>query len=402
MLFSEWKKLMQEKMLASEFKFGFEFEYIVNNEYEKRVQREIIKYWGKEGSRFVNDTSIKPDSEDEIGKEYNSPVLTMNPKNLKKFIDFFKVDLPWKINDSCGFHIHFSTEKMTYQDILWFCVQFALLDNKEQNILNKLESEDVKIDFLNEEFAGIDNFRIFRDSFKTIKNKNSAIKWVNKFIKTISEYRYLIINPHSVYKTIEWRSPRKFIDNPKNVEIFIKKLYDFINMYSNLITKKYLENDYIKIYRNEINDTMYNKRGVELKNNLEKVLYMLKRKYNIFWIKPELFDKMYRNTVGQFNIYMKLLLENKVSLKDFEKFLSAYFNSKHFIKTFDVDFNYYDNYDDINYIYEVEKNDREYKILFFRYLADFINDNFGEEHKDEIREFLAPHFKRYLGDENAI
>lgn len=291
---------------------------------------------------------------------------------------------------------------MTYQDILWFCIQFALLDNKKQNILNKLESEDVKIDFLNEEFAGIDTFRLFRDSFKTAKNKNIAIRWVNKFIKTITENRYFIINPHSVYKTIEWRSPRQFIDNPKNVEIFIKKLYDFINMYSNLITKNYLENDYIKIDRNEINDVKYNKRNVELKNNLEKVLYMLKRKYDIFWIKPELFNKTYNNPSSHFNDYMELILENEVSLKDFEKFLSAYFNDKQFIKIFDVDFNYFDNYGEINYIFEDEKNDKEYKVIFFKYLADFINNNFGEEHKDEIREELSPYFKKYLGNENAI
>ena len=160
------KQLLSERLLRSEFTFGFELEAIVqsgsslfddtyevfantddydDDDFKDELKTQIGEYldnfldgWkshkynkkihGK--SKTHGDSSIvigEDDDDDDFTFEYSSPVLEAVPDNFNRVITLLD-SLKKKgiyTNESCGFHHHIKFGSMDYRDLVWVYVNLA-------------------------------------------------------------------------------------------------------------------------------------------------------------------------------------------------------------------------------------------------------------------------------------
>ena len=199
---------------------------------------EIKSYWN--GGVFTDDSSIIEENKYQTSFEYNSPILELRPENLSKLVEFLDILPEWNIktNDSCGFHVHFSAKNINFNDIKWFILQFAL-DSDPTNF-NTLVNFNDEIKFISEEFANIRFYESIQSKIENSSSKEETIEILKYNIRKMDDVKYVLFNAHKKYKTLEWRGVRRFLDdnNKHNIYKFIKKIYEFINVFNKLESKK--------------------------------------------------------------------------------------------------------------------------------------------------------------------
>lgn len=250
------KQLLSERLLKSEFTFGFELEAIVStgsslfddtyevfantddyddddfkNELREQIQGYLDNFldgWkshkynkhidGK--SNVHGDSSIvigEDDDDNDFTFEYSSPVLEAIPDNFNRVIKLLD-GLKRKgiyTNESCGFHHHIRFGNMNYKDLVWVYVNLAC-DDEALTELTSMKDYS----FVNDEYASQKEIDALA---KAIFNK----EWetASKYI-TDSKYRVFRLHPQG---TIEWRGPRGFLNKGKLDEIKqFYRLFDYL------------------------------------------------------------------------------------------------------------------------------------------------------------------------------
>ena len=168
------------------------------------------------------DVSIDPDNpNDDYTFEYASPVLECTPINFKRVVDMlYSLDeIGVYTNDSCGFHHHLSWEGITERDMIWVYINLCL--DKE---FRKYMSE---VDGINLTSSRWSPTTALEDIANAIHNGE-----YDRVLAKLSDDKYRLFRIHP-YGTIEWRGPRDFLNN-RDLQI-IKDFYSKFNNYINKI-----------------------------------------------------------------------------------------------------------------------------------------------------------------------
>lgn len=209
--------MLNEYILPSQFKFGFELEAIGNQlQSLPEFKRFALNFLDGE---FGTDPTISTDKRTDESFEYKSGVLDFTPANLQKFI-FFLNKLPEyhvRTNASCSLHIHFSYPDMRPQDAFWFIINLALNEEKQKEFLSL-----GKYKFFSEKYASTEIF----DKIKYFAEEDGGEKVLGVFY---SNDKYNLFRIHPI-GTIEWRGPRDFLNdrNKENIMVFVKKMYSLV------------------------------------------------------------------------------------------------------------------------------------------------------------------------------
>lgn len=213
-------KQLLEAVTTQGFKFGFEFECIGPSGFDINNAKLPLSL------TYHGDTSIKPENYGEFGYEFVSEPLVLNPKSI---IDAKSTILAllkdgFYTNNSCGFHIHYSYQDISFEDISWILVGLALNPDLQEKF-SKFEN----IEFFNDSYASLDIFDMIKECFKD--------DTIESLVYIIDDYKYRIIRIHP-QGTIEWRGPRDFM-NRKEQEVisnFFIRLYQCADLINKLST----------------------------------------------------------------------------------------------------------------------------------------------------------------------
>ena len=321
----EQYQLLNEKLLTSEFTFGFELE--ANVEYDSDIYNDCEMYdydenddtiydalknkidnllmrgatesmnKGLQGlSDIHQDGSIDTNDSSDISFEYASPIIPCTPnwfgKVIKLLMDLKEIGV--YTNDTCGFHTHLRFGNMDERDVVWIYCNLAS-DPDFFETFSKLND----IDLYNREYA----------SYQSIKQLGNAI-YVKDYKKiaellTTDKYRAIRIHPQG---TLEWRGPRGFMDQDdlSYIKDYFKLLIKFINKISEYtssnvisgssITKKELFDNLKQYNKNNTNGMEFiggnniKLRSKDRANKLDKKT--IEKLYDIFIDRPAVFVSM--------------------------------------------------------------------------------------------------------------
>lgn len=255
---------LDESLLKSDFKFGFELEAIASENdfefvssrdnysdddydededddylddddenYSKRqeIAHVLIELFNKhikgnmgEDGEIQTDGSIHPDESGDVPFEWASPVMTLVPDNIRGVIEFLK-ELPnvgIYTNSTCGFHHHVSWKGCTERDMIWTYMNLVN-DKKFIKELSYFDSIDGSIFQLSDSSYASEDFDTIRKALK-----DGDYKTILNYC-TDEKYRLFRIHP---YGTIEWRGPRDFMNDRETEcikEFYLKKFYPFVS-----------------------------------------------------------------------------------------------------------------------------------------------------------------------------
>ena len=206
----KYQEIIDEAVTLREFKFGFEFECYLGEEFDKDIIEDLpINF------EITDDQTLDENSK---GIELVSEVLTLNPSNIIKskqcIIDLLNEGC--FTDSTCGFHVHYSYNGMDYNEICWLLIVLSTNDEYRE-----LFTEFKDIDFINKKYASDDFFYYICDILE-IGEGNITHEIIP--ILGNEKYRLLRIHPSG---TLEWRGPRNFM-NSKNFGIisdFFVRLY---------------------------------------------------------------------------------------------------------------------------------------------------------------------------------
>lgn len=212
-----------EAVTSQGFKFGFEFECIGPVNFDIiDVTTPISLTQDKDDSIIIDDD----DDTNEKGFEFISPPLILNPKNIisSKETILSLLKMGFRTNGTCGFHIHYSFDRMTFGDICWFLLGLALNGDLQSQFSNFYD-----IKFFNETYADL----------KFLSEIPGAVQEgdEDKIAKLFSTYKFRILRIHP-QGTIEWRGPRDFMNTRefKKVGDFFLRLYKCADIIHKLST----------------------------------------------------------------------------------------------------------------------------------------------------------------------
>ena len=325
----EQYQILNEKLLTSEFTFGFELEGIIEegsslyddccdnydsdydedeNGYDPEYLRNEIdillmhgatKSMNRElrGSSSVHrDTSIGVNGNYDIPFEYSSPIIPCTPnwfgKVIKLLMDLKEIGV--YTNSTCGFHTHLRFGNMDERDVVWIYCNLAS-DPDFFETFSKLND----IELFNREYASYNSIRKLGDA---IYNKD--YQEISELLTT-DKYRAIRIHPQG---TLEWRGPRGFMDQEdlSYIRAYFKLLIKFINKISEYtssnvilgssITKKELF-DNLKQYNKDNTNGMEFIGGSNIKLISKDRTNRIDRKtvdklYDLFINKPKVFASM--------------------------------------------------------------------------------------------------------------
>lgn len=256
------ESVLMERLLTSEFTFGFELEGILSAnsalvEYaadevededadeeeddvhsdglKQAVRQEIKRYmdnrlnrnnWGEPlpnisgESTIHGDSSVQADNYNDFTFEYSSAIYSATPYNFQNVIKLLSEmdEDGFKTNNSCGFHHHIKFNGMNYKDLLWIYCNLAV-DAEATYKLSKLN----KHHFVDSDFASFDDIDELATHIFDGEWERAAE------LLDDSKYRAFRLHPQG---TLEWRGPREFLNDPKFEEI-----KDFYKLLNYLITK---------------------------------------------------------------------------------------------------------------------------------------------------------------------
>lgn len=239
--------------LRNSFKFGFELEAFANiddfcsNEYGESPcnslnednEEDLEEFYSNINDFFKDkfgfkgythyDGSVKNYKDGYNSFEWSSPAIEFNTKNImkvKRMLTSLK-DYDIHINETCGFHTHFSYEGLNDSDAAWILLYVAmnpyalkLFTEFEYGLDDELFPMHT-INFFNERYAD-------KTFFETIKNAFLS-KDYNLLRNVLNEEKYRVLRVHP-QGTLEWRGPREFLYSNNGVEQYIKRLYEIIDI----------------------------------------------------------------------------------------------------------------------------------------------------------------------------
>ena len=213
--------LLNEYVLPSTFKFGFELEGYYNSyntDFEKFQQFALDTFAGE----FGNDSSIKSGERNTETFEYKSGIIPFTPASLQKFAGFL-LSLPShgiKTNETCSIHVHFSFPNITSKDAFWTLCQLAMNDSVKEEFLHFKE-----FNFFEKEFATVHSLKHIKNAIIN-KDHDTLLMMYNN-----EKFNVFRIHPQG---TIEWRGPRDFLNEgkPEDIKGFILKLYSVVKFIS--------------------------------------------------------------------------------------------------------------------------------------------------------------------------
>ena len=261
--------ILDEALLSTEFKIGFELEAICDN---PNLRKDAILPSYHSGNTtlsgnvkklfdMLNDKlgfgigKIESDSSIRTygfgsgawGFEYGSPIIKFNPGNIDKICKFLKGLRDEKIftNDSCGFHTHISFPGIDKESVAW--VLFSIANDPE--LFKEVTVLEVNTEIVN--FFGGYATKNYLEDLKALGDsmKESPLS-TNRGTFSNEKYQVLRIHPQG---TIEWRGPRGFLDSNRTidyVEGYITKLYRLVLKIADIVTRK----EYNGFDREEVHD----------------------------------------------------------------------------------------------------------------------------------------------------
>ena len=241
-LFEQFQRL-DEKLLTSEFTFGFELEAICNDSHicysidriKEYIDDELVKgvdstqakkLAGK--SAIHQDSSVHGDVEDsdydeededrereELSFEYGSPIFPCTPFWFNKVVKTLRsmINNGFYTNDSCGFHHHLHFNGMTERDMVWIYCNLSM-DDEMYNKFGSLEGVD------GYDYNLYSNQWASRTAMKDLKAAVEADNWEGVLSElNTNKWRAFRIHPQG---TLEWRGPRDFMNrgNIDNINLF--------------------------------------------------------------------------------------------------------------------------------------------------------------------------------------
>lgn len=242
-------QILLEKYLASQFKFGFELEAMVedalidfSDDYHDEVDydslNEAIKEeistafnFSEDEIEIKYDSSLEPSNRFDYAFEWATPTMQFTPENLKRSIHGldYLMNHNFYTNESCGFHVHLSFPNITDQDVIWIISKLSI----DKPMFKKITNFE-GLNFFNEEYA---EKGVFEKIGKLI-NEEKYSELAQYF--STKKYRMLHIHPQG---TLEWRGPRDFLDDYEGIHIvydFFKLLHEFVSWMSKSISDNYI------------------------------------------------------------------------------------------------------------------------------------------------------------------
>ena len=243
---------LNERLLTSEFTFGFELEALLranivedmevneDEDFDEQVRDNIRStidgYFYPSGrhthgySDVTYDSSVRSyDDDNDFAFEYSSAVFDATPTNFKRVIDMLHTLDSNGIytNDTCGFHHHLKFGTMSTEDLLWIYCNLAT-DPDTFTTFNKFKDYE-----FNSEYSSISDL-LYLGKELINRNWKSAANYLDD-----SKYRLFRIHPQG---TLEWRGPRNFLDkgNLQDIKDFYKLLNHLIGNIKNYMDSKYL------------------------------------------------------------------------------------------------------------------------------------------------------------------
>ena len=161
-------QILLEKYLASQFKFGFELEAMVedalidfSDDYHDEVDydslNEAIKEeistafnFSEDEIEIKYDGSLEPSNRFDYAFEWATPTMQFTPENLKRSIHGldYLMNHNFYTNESCGFHVHLSFPNITDQDVIWIISKLSI----DKPMFKKITNFE-GLNFFNEEYA---------------------------------------------------------------------------------------------------------------------------------------------------------------------------------------------------------------------------------------------------------
>ena len=242
-------QILLEKYLASQFKFGFELEAMVedalidfSDDYHDEVDydslNEAIKEeistafnFSEDEIEIKYDGSLEPSNRFDYAFEWATPTMQFTPENLKRSIHGldYLMNHNFYTNESCGFHVHLSFPNITDQDVIWIISKLSI----DKPMFKKITNFE-GLNFFNEEYA---EKGVFEKIGKLI-NEEKYSELAQYF--STKKYRMLHIHPQG---TLEWRGPRDFLDDYEGIHIvydFFKLLHEFVSWMSKSISDNHI------------------------------------------------------------------------------------------------------------------------------------------------------------------
>ena len=265
-----------EKILISEFTFGFELEaYFDNDEtYNLKSDSEIYDYVKKffddrfkdaetidhVKSDITHDASLETEERwpNLLAFEWKSPAFTFTPKNVILVINILKKVINssmFYIDETCAFHIHlgfpsYSNEADKELNMLWIILNLALsieyshLEDFDTEIFNKIvKFKNIKL--FDDIYAPVEPLHFLADELKAKILKDDKIGFYFMLSTMYNSHKNQLLRIHP-QGTLEWRGPRGFLHSDDALEdtkdFFMKVLYPYISWIT-----KILDKDFIKI-----------------------------------------------------------------------------------------------------------------------------------------------------------
>jgi hypothetical protein len=230
--------LLNEKLLAGEFQFGFELEAILGDDQALNAfetDRERRRYIEKVFANYFDavpavkgDSSIEPDDESHWTFEWPSPVMEFTPEYISATIKLLEnlSSMGIYTNNTCGFHVHISFPSITPQDAAWLVYALALDPTMQKAITYFKQYNFYDFDYADDTFLG----KI--EGYHRVGQLGSMYNLFNT-----DKYNSIRIHPQG---TLEWRGPREFLNtgNKRIIKDFFLLLYRFIKWMSNTIQRK--------------------------------------------------------------------------------------------------------------------------------------------------------------------
>lgn len=252
---------LDEKLLTSEFTFGFELEAICNDSSLYYNQDDIKDYIDRllvtgasekqkkelaGHSAIHRDESVHgdndeydPDDEDSDGSEapfeYGSPIFPCTPFWFNRVIKTLRdmMHSGFYTNDSCGFHHHLHFNGMTERDMVWVYCNLAMDEDIYSKFAKLHGADDRDYRLYSSNWASQGAMRELKDDVLN-DNWRGVIEELNT-----NKWRAFRIHPQG---TLEWRGPRDFMNrgNLDNINLFYKLFNQLIGKIKTYMDSKVL------------------------------------------------------------------------------------------------------------------------------------------------------------------
>ena len=400
-------QILLEKYLASQFKFGFELEAMVedalidfSDDYHDEVDydslNEAIKEeistafnFSEDEIEIKYDGSLEPSNRFDYAFEWATPTMQFTPENLKRSIHGldYLMNHNFYTNESCGFHVHLSFPNITDQDVIWIISKLSI----DKPMFKKITNFE-GLNFFNEEYA---EKGVFEKIGKLI-NEEKYSELAQYF--STKKYRMLHIHPQG---TLEWRGPRDFLDDYEGIHIvydFFKLLHEFVSWMSKSISDNHIngisKENYFKLVFGEdvkVNDYIdnFNKKSrfSKMKNiisdDIEKkyvnrfIKLMIKNKSDytpsVEKILKLYIDDMYADFTFATNILKKLIEMDDISTIRY--FFNLLINENNDFGSFfnnNIEYTLFEKI--VEYLLQFKEDEKYISNYVYRYFANLSQD----------------------------